>query len=61
MWMYLTAAERIKLAEKLGQNLKKNSVVVLGQYDLSNSNARKLLLKNGFEETYVDKVYEKMV
>ena len=61
MWMYLTEAERIKLAEKLGQNLKKNSVVVLGQYDLSNSNARKLLLKNGFEETYVDKVYEKMV
>ena len=61
MWMYLTEAERIKLAQNLGQNLKKGSLVVIGGYDYRCTKARQLLLQNGFDSTYVDKVYEKMV
>lgn len=61
MWMYLTDPEQEKLASMLSEFCGKNSVVVLGEYDLSTSKAGELLLKNGFEETYIDKVYEKMV
>ncbi len=61
MWMYLTEAERIKLAQNLGQNLKKGSLVVIGGCDYRCTKARQLLLQNGFDSTYVDKVYEKMV
>ena len=60
MWMYLDEFEQELLAHKLGQQLKKDSVVVLGKYDIQNSNAVKLLSKNGFEETYIDNVFEKM-
>lgn len=45
----------------LGQNLKKGSLVVIGGCDYRCTKARQLLLQNGFDSTYVDKVYEKMV
>lgn len=60
MWLYLNDIEQTKLAQKLGSKLDKSSIVVLGDYDLNASKAVELLNKNGFEETYVDKVYEKM-
>lgn len=61
MWMYLNDLEEELLAYKLGRKLQKKSVVVLGEYDVKASNAVKYLTQNGFEETYIDKVYEKMV
>lgn len=61
MWMYLKEPEQEKLAKMLSEACGSNSIVVLGNYDLSASKAHSLLLKNGFEETYIDNVYEKMV
>lgn len=60
MWMYLNEYEQEILAFKLGKKLKKDSVVVLGKYDIQSSKAVELLHKNGFEETYIDNVFEKM-
>ncbi len=61
MWMYLEDYEQEILALRLGNKLKKGSVVVLGEYDLIASKAVEALTKNGFKGTYIDKVYEKMV
>lgn len=60
MWMYLDEYEQELLAYKLGKTLQKDSVVVLGKYDKDGAKAVELLAKNGFEETYIDNVYEKM-
>lgn len=60
VWMYLSEKEQEMLAHKLGLKLKKNSLVVLGEYDISASNAVELLNKAGFEETYIDNVFEKV-
>ena len=58
--MYLDEYEQELLAYKLGKTLQKDSVVVLGKYDKDGAKAVELLAKNGFEETYIDNVYEKM-
>lgn len=60
VWMYLSVDEQILAAEKLGKKLQKNSSVVLGEYDKGASDAVELLNKNGFEETYIDYVFEKV-
>lgn len=60
MWMYLDNYEQEVLAGQLGRHLEKDSIVVLGEYDITASRAVELLEKNGFEETYIDKVFEKL-
>ena len=52
--------EQQRLAQKLGDHFEKSSIVAIGEYDIKDSRVVELLHKNGFEETYIDKVFEKM-
>jgi len=59
-WPYLSDEDQPKLAEALGKHLKKNSMVITGQYDASHRvNAEKLLTQNGFKDSAIRYCYEK--
>ena len=60
-WPYLSAKDQIKLSEDLGAKLEKNSMCVLGEYDLDRCSADALLTHEdaGFDISDVDYVYVK--
>ena len=59
-WMYLEPYEQELLAQKLGRKLKKDSIIVLGKYDTQGERNLDIFTRYGFEETYIDYVYEKI-
>lgn len=60
-WRYLpkvgNSAE--KLAQRLGEKLDSTSLVIIGEHDIE-CNTNELLQKNGFEETPVEFVFQKV-
>ena len=61
-WPYLPYDEQFKLAKALGEKMKPSSLVILGEYDMCPANpisVIKLLIKNGFEPTGVDGIFQK--
>jgi len=59
-WPYLpTHQDRLKLSENLGNKLQKNSICVLGDYDLIKNSVDSMLLDEGFDTCAVDYCYVK--
>jgi chemotaxis methyl-accepting protein methylase len=59
-WPYLESDESYNLASALAFNLKPDSTIVLGNFDVRNGYGD-LLVKNGFRQTEVPLVYEKIM
>lgn len=56
-WPYLDKIEVATLAEKLAKKMRKNSLVIIGEYDHS-FKIHKILKEFGFKETPIEHVYE---
>ena len=59
IWPYLSDNNRTKLADSLAQNLGKNSLVVIGDFDIRNCNTDVILYIRGFRESGMFYVFEK--
>jgi len=59
IWPYLSDNNRTKLADSLAQNLGKNSLVVIGDFDIRNCNTDVILYIRGFRESGMFNVFEK--